>query len=109
VGRISAAARAAAAPETAGTATPVHHRPPAFGEDEQRANRHPTPFWHRLQPPVEEMSLTTIRGPPPPSEHGLQITANTTIKNIKRTGRGSPNPENYRTRIMLTRTARTAA
>jgi len=55
------------------------------------------------------MSLTTIRGPPPPSEHGLQITANTTIKNIKRTGRGSPNPENYRTRIMLTRTARTAA
>jgi len=35
--------------------------------------------------------------------------ANTGIKNIKRTGRGFRNPENYRMRILLTSAARTAA
>ena len=35
--------------------------------------------------------------------------ANTTIKNIKRSGRGFRNPVNYRTRILLTSAARTAA
>lgn len=35
--------------------------------------------------------------------------ANTGIKNIKRTGRGFRNAENYRTRILLTSAARTAA
>ena len=35
--------------------------------------------------------------------------ANTTIKNIKRTGRGFRNPENYRTRILLTNAAKIAA
>lgn len=35
--------------------------------------------------------------------------ANTGIKNIKRTGRGFRNVENYRTRILLTSAARTAA
>ena len=34
---------------------------------------------------------------------------NTAIKNIKRTGRGFRNPENYRMRILLTSGARTAA
>lgn len=34
---------------------------------------------------------------------------NTGIKNIKRTGRGFRNPENYRTRILLTSAARTVA
>ena len=35
--------------------------------------------------------------------------ANTTIKNIKRTGRGFRNENNYRTRILLTSAAKTAA
>ncbi len=35
--------------------------------------------------------------------------ANTTIKNIKRTGRGFRNTRNYRTRILLTSAAKTAA
>ena len=35
--------------------------------------------------------------------------ANTTIKNIKRTGRGFRNADNYRTRILLTSAAKTAA
>jgi len=35
--------------------------------------------------------------------------ANTTIKNIKRTGRGFPNPSNYRARILLAGAARAAA
>ncbi len=35
--------------------------------------------------------------------------ANTTIKNIKRTGRGFRNARNYRTRILLTSAAKTAA
>lgn len=35
--------------------------------------------------------------------------ANTTIKNIKRTGRGFRNEHNYRTRILLTSAAKTAA
>lgn len=35
--------------------------------------------------------------------------ANTTIKNIKRTGRGFKNAANYKTRILLTSAARTAA
>ncbi|MBM7499703.1 transposase [Brachybacterium muris] len=35
--------------------------------------------------------------------------ANTGIKNIKRTGRGFRNAENYRTRILLASAARTAA
>ena len=35
--------------------------------------------------------------------------ANTTIKHIKRTGRGFRNAENYRTRVLLTSTARSAA
>ena len=35
--------------------------------------------------------------------------ANTGIKNIKRTGRGFRNPENYRMRILLTTAARTVA
>lgn len=35
--------------------------------------------------------------------------ANTTIKNIKRTGRGFRNEDNYRTRILLTSAGRTAA
>ncbi len=35
--------------------------------------------------------------------------ANTTIKQIKRTGRGYRNPANYRARILLTSAARTAA
>ena len=35
--------------------------------------------------------------------------ANTGIKNIKRTGRGFRNPENYRMRILLTSAARTVA
>ena len=35
--------------------------------------------------------------------------ANTTIKNIKRTGRGFRNPDNYRTRILLTNAAKIAA
>ncbi|MDO5635373.1 MAG: transposase, partial [Micrococcus sp.] len=35
--------------------------------------------------------------------------ANTGIKNIKRTGRGFRNAENYRTRILLSSAARTAA
>ncbi|WP_211219202.1 transposase, partial [Microbacterium gubbeenense] len=34
---------------------------------------------------------------------------NTGIKNIKRTGRGFRNAENYRTRILLTSAARTVA
>lgn len=34
---------------------------------------------------------------------------NTGIKNIKRTGRGFRNPENYRMRILLTSAARTVA
>ena len=35
--------------------------------------------------------------------------ANTSIKHIKRTGRGFRNDSNYRTRILLTSAARTAA
>jgi len=35
--------------------------------------------------------------------------ANTTIKHIKRTGRGFRNAHNYRTRILLTSAAKTAA
>jgi transposase len=35
--------------------------------------------------------------------------ANTTIKNIKRTGRGFRNAENYRARILLVSAARNAA
>jgi len=35
--------------------------------------------------------------------------ANTTIKQIKRTGRGFRNAENYRSRILLTSAAKTAA
>ena len=35
--------------------------------------------------------------------------ANTTIKNIKRTGRGFRNAQNYRTRILLASAARNAA
>jgi len=35
--------------------------------------------------------------------------ANTTIKNIKRTGRGFRNAQNYRTRILLVSAARSAA
>ena len=35
--------------------------------------------------------------------------ANTTIKNIKRTGRGFRNPDNYRSRILLNRAAKRAA
>ena len=35
--------------------------------------------------------------------------ANTGIRNIKRTGRGFRNPENYRMRILLTSAARTVA
>ena len=35
--------------------------------------------------------------------------ANTGTKNIKRTGRGFRNPENYRMRILLTSAARTVA
>ncbi|UUZ46450.1 transposase [Janibacter limosus] len=35
--------------------------------------------------------------------------ANTGIKQIKRTGRGFRNPQNYRTRILLTSAARSAA
>ena len=35
--------------------------------------------------------------------------ANTTIKNIKRTGRGFRNAQNYRTRILLASAARSAA
>ena len=35
--------------------------------------------------------------------------ANTGITNIKRTGRGFRNPENYRMRILLTSAARTVA
>jgi len=35
--------------------------------------------------------------------------ANTTIKNIKRTGRGFRNSDNYRARILLTSAARSAA
>jgi transposase len=35
--------------------------------------------------------------------------ANTTIKNIKRTGRGFRNENNYRTRILLTSAAKIAA
>ncbi|MDN6400573.1 MAG: transposase [Brachybacterium sp.] len=35
--------------------------------------------------------------------------ANTGIKNIKRTGRGFRNPENYRMRILLASAARTVA
>ena len=34
---------------------------------------------------------------------------NTAIKNIERTGRGSRNPEDYRSRILLRRAAQTAA
>ena len=34
--------------------------------------------------------------------------ATTTIKNIKRTGRGFPNPDNYRTRILLSSAAKRA-
>jgi transposase len=35
--------------------------------------------------------------------------ANTGIKQIKRTGRGYRNPDNYRARILLASAARTAA
>lgn len=35
--------------------------------------------------------------------------ANTSIKNIKRTGRGFRNPDNYRTRILLASAAQRAA
>ena len=35
--------------------------------------------------------------------------ANTTIKNIKRTGRGFRNADNYRARILLTSATKTAA
>jgi transposase len=35
--------------------------------------------------------------------------ANTSIKNIKRTGRGFPNPDNYKARILLRSAAKTAA
>jgi len=35
--------------------------------------------------------------------------ANTSIKNIKRTGRGFRNPDNYRTRILLASAAHRAA
>jgi transposase len=35
--------------------------------------------------------------------------ANTTIKNIKRTGRGFRNPDSYRTRILLASAATSAA
>lgn len=35
--------------------------------------------------------------------------ANTAIKNIKRTGRGFRNEDNYRTRILLASAAKTAA
>ena len=44
--------------------------------------------------------VVSIPEPPSPS---------TAIKNIKRTGRGFRNADNYRTRILLTSAAKTAA
>ena len=64
-----------------------------------------TKLWDTINNWWDQIEVLVVTG----ATNARTEAANTTIKNIKRTGRGFPNPSNYRARILLASAARAAA
>ncbi|MHA7178454.1 ISL3 family transposase [Arthrobacter sp. Sr24] len=97
-------------PQTVEYSTRFHHEPPRAATDDlerlgKESNQPETTWlWRPICRWWKEIGVLILTG----ATTGKVETNNTSIKHIKRTGRGFVNSSNYATRIMLRRTARTA-